>query len=113
VVGGERASIDASAQALFEFQVDTPATAIVGSGVPAYPQILRAARIEGRVTAMFVVDTTGRADASTFKVLDSDHDLFTAAVKRALPGMRFTPARARGGAVKMWVQQAFEFRLAS
>ena len=32
-----------------------------------------------------VVDTTGRADMSQFKVLKSTHDLFTNAVKASLP----------------------------
>ena len=39
--------------------------------------MLRSANVEGEVLAQFVVDTTGRADMSTFKVLKSTHELFT------------------------------------
>ena len=96
---------------LYEFQVEKPALAISGSGAPAYPSVLKSTNVQGRVTATFVVDTSGRADPSTFKALESDHELFTQAVKSALPRMRFIPAEVGGRKVKMWVQQAFEFRL--
>jgi protein TonB len=96
---------------LFEFQVEKPAMAMPGGTPPAYPKILQSANIQGQVTAMFVVDTSGRADLSTFRVLESDHDLFTSAVKTALPKMRFYAAEVGGRKVKMWVQQAFAFKL--
>ena len=96
---------------LYEFQVEKPAIAISGSGAPTYPSVLKSANVQGRVTATFVVDTTGRAESGTFKALESDHELFTAAVRTALPRMRFIPAEVGGRKVKMWVQQAFEFRL--
>jgi protein TonB len=96
---------------LYEFQVEKPALAVSGSGNPTYPSVLKSANVQGRVTATFVVDTSGRAEPGTFKALESDHELFTAAVRSALPRMRFIPAEVGGRKVKMWVQQAFEFRL--
>lgn len=96
---------------LYEFQVEKPAMHIGGSGNLTYPSVLRSTNVQGRVTATFVVDTSGRADVSTFKALESDHELFTQAVKSALPRMRFIPAEVGGRKVKMWVQQAFDFRL--
>jgi protein TonB len=96
---------------LYEFQVEKPALAVSGTGTPVFPSVLRSANVQGRVTATFVVDTTGRAEPGTFKVLESDHELFSSAVRTALPRMRFIPAEVGGRKVKMWVQQAFEFRL--
>ena len=96
---------------LYEFQVEKPALAISGSGAPNYPSVLRSTNVQGRVTATFVVDTSGRAEPGTFKALESDHELFTQAVRAALPRMRFIPAEVGGRKVKMWVQQAFEFKL--
>jgi protein TonB len=96
---------------LYEFQVEKPAMAIGGAGQPTYPSVLKSANVQGRVTATFVVDTSGKAEPGTFKALESDHELFTAAVRTALPRMRFIPAEVGGRKVKMWVQQAFEFRL--
>ena len=79
----------------FEFQVEKPVAPFPGNAAPRYPDMLRSANVEGEVLAQFVVDTTGRADMSTFKVLKSTHDLFTDAVKTALPNMRFYPGRSR------------------
>ena len=66
---------------------------------------------EGTVMAQFIVDSTGRVEPGSFKVLKSDHDLFTAAVKSALPNMRFLPAEVGGRHVKQLVQQPFQFAL--
>lgn len=100
------------ANAYFEFHVEKPAMAIPGGSAPVYPGVLRSANVQGRVLAIFVVDTAGVVDMSTFKELESTHDLFTQAVAAALPRMRFMPAQVSGGRkVKMWVQQAFEFKL--
>ena len=57
------------------------------------------------------VDTTGRADMSTFKVLKTTHDLFTNAVKSTLPNMKFYPAEVGGKKVRQLVQMPFQFSL--
>ena len=80
VVGGTPQKIDDN-QTYFEFQVEKQVSPYPGNAAPRYPDMLRSANVEGEVLAQFVVDTTGRADMSTFKVLKSTHDLFTNAVK--------------------------------
>lgn len=95
----------------FEFQVEKQATTVPGSPLPRYPEMLRSANVEGEVLAQFVVDTTGRADMSTFKVLKSSHELFTQAVRDVLPYMRFYPAEIGGRKVKQLTQQPFPFIL--
>jgi TonB family protein len=93
----------------FAFQVTKPVMQAPGSGTPTYPLILKSQRIEGEVLAMFVVDTLGRAELQSFKVLRSSHELFTAAVLSSLPDMRFIPAEVRGVKVRQLVQQPFVF----
>lgn len=100
-----------SDQPYFDFQVEKPVGAIPGSDGPRYPDILRSGGVEGRVLAQFVVDTTGRIDISTFRVLRSDHAMFEQAVRSALPRMRFFPAEIGGRKVKQLVQQPFAFSL--
>ena len=97
-------------QTYFEFQVEKP-VAPLNNAQPNYPGMLQSQGVKGKVIAQFVVDTTGRADVSTFKVLESDHELFSAAVKSALPRMRFIPAEVGGHKVKQLVQQPFVFDL--
>jgi len=96
-------------QPYFEFQVEKPAQLAAGSPNPKYPSELKAANVSGVVLAQFVVDTLGRAEVSTFKVLKSDHELFTEAVKNTLPDLRFIPAEVGGRKVKQLVQQPFSF----
>jgi protein TonB len=110
VVGGKAPPV--SDQPYFEFQVEKPVVQAPGSTQPRYPDILRQAGVEGEVLAQFVVDTTGRAEVGTFKVLKTSHDLFASAVKNALPGMRFIPAEVGGRKVKQLVQQPFGFAIA-
>jgi len=110
VVGGVPQPIQ-SDQAYFEFQVEKQASSAPGSPGPSYPEMLKSAQIEGEVLASFVVDTTGRADVRTFKVLKSTHQQFTDAVRRALPQMRFLPAEVGGRKVKQLVQQPFTFAI--
>jgi protein TonB len=98
-------------QPYFEFQVEKPAIPAPGNSPPRYPETLQKASISGEVLAQFVVDTLGRADMSTFKVLKSDNKLFEIAVRNVLPSHRFLPAETGGRKVRMWVQQPFVFAI--
>ena len=98
-------------QPWFEFQVSRTARQIPGSGNIRYPDKLRIAHVEGVVLAQFIVDQEGNVEPGTFKVLKSSDDLFTQAVKLALPNMKFAPAEVKGVRVKQLVQQPFTFSL--
>jgi len=96
-------------QPFFEFQVEKPVAAVPGNPAPPYPDMLRAAGVQGEVLAQFVVDTSGRVEIGTFKVLKSSHDLFTTSIRQALPNMRFSPAEIAGRKVRQLVQMPFIF----
>jgi protein TonB len=110
IVGGTPTPVNDN-QTYFEFQVEKQVTPDPRNAPPRYPDMLRSANVEGEVLAQFVVDTTGRADMSTFKILKSSHDLFSIAVKAALPILRFLPAEVGGMHVKQLVQMPFQFNL--
>jgi protein TonB len=79
---------------------------------PRYPDMLRQAGVEGDVRAQFVVDTLGRVEPGSVRVLDATHDQFAAAVRTALSARaRFKPAEAGGHKVRQLVEQTFTFRL--
>jgi protein TonB len=92
-------------------QGDAGAKQIPGSGLLRYPDAMRAANREGEVYTMFVVDERGLVDTSSFRVVKSTDPAFTAAVRAALPTMRFTPARKAGRAVRQVVELPFTFAL--
>jgi TonB family protein len=96
----------------FESQVEKPVVAAPGSSGPKYPADLKAQRVQGSVLAMFVVDEQGHIDSASIKVLRTDHPGFEAAVREALPSMRFLSAEIGGRKVKQLVQQPFSFALA-
>lgn len=93
-----------------EHQVDRP-VGVRGRMLPAYPDPLRRAGVEGDVLVSFVVDTLGRADMTTFTVIRATHDLFTRAVRDAVTAQRFTPAETGGRRVRQLVQQPFSFAI--
>ncbi len=95
----------------FEFQVEKPVMQAPNSPSPQYPDILRQAGVEGEALVSFVVDTTGRADPGSFKVIRTTHELFATAVKNALPRMRFIPAEVGDKKVRQLVQQPFSFAI--
>ena len=98
-------------QPYFDFQVEKQAMAAPGNRPPTYPSVLQNANVEGTVLATFVVDTTGRVDMSTFRIIESDHDLFSNAVRNHMPNMRYYAAETGGRKVMMWVQQPFNFNI--
>lgn len=92
-------------------EVDTAAARYDESAAPPYPPSLLEKRIEGSVAVQYVVDTTGRADTSSFVVLTTAHNEFSLAVKRTLPEMRFRSAVMGTRKVRQLVQQLFTFKI--
>jgi TonB family protein len=91
--------------------VDSAVTRHPWSAAPAYPPEMLRRKIEGSVFVRYVVDTSGFADVASFEVLRSTHDDFTAAVRSALPDMRFNPARIGRRRVRQLVEQEFSFKI--
>jgi protein TonB len=110
VIGGTPAPLQQETP-FFDFQVEQQAKLAPGNKPPDYPSQLRATGVEGSVTVQFVVDTAGRVDISTYKLINSTHALFETAVKNHLKDMRYIPAEIGGRKVKQLVQQPFTFSL--
>ena len=93
-----------------EFQVEKPVEKI-GGEAPTYPSSLKDSGVEGQVLAQFVVNESGRYEGGSLKILSSSNPEFTAAVKDALPRMRFSAAQIGGKKVQQLVQMPFQFHL--
>ncbi len=96
---------------LSEIQVDSTVRRDPSSAAPEYPLELLRLGIEGSAYVLFVVDSTGRVDLSSFRVVRATHPLFAAAVQDALPDMKFQPAILRGVPVPQLVEQSFAFKV--
>lgn len=108
--GAGEALTSGSSAVLGETVIDEPVRVRVES-VPRYPAQLRTLGIQGAVEMEFVVDTTGRVDATTIRAISSPDERFTAAVRSSLRDVRFAPGRYHGHAVRTLVRRSFEFRL--
>jgi protein TonB len=78
---------------------------------PRYPEILRQAGIEGRVTVEFVIDTLGRAERNSLRIINSAHQLFDTPAKEAVLSCRFRAGRIQSRAVRVRVQQPITFTI--
>jgi periplasmic protein TonB len=107
---GKSAGISEDHGPYMESQVEKP-VAKIGGEAPEYPSILRSSGVEGEVLAQFVVNESGRYEPGTLKILNSSNSAFTAAVKDALPRMRFSAAQIGGRKVQQLVQMPFQFHL--
>ncbi len=80
-----------------------------GGPAPAYPEILRGAGIAGDVTVEFVIDTAGRVEPGSARIVASTHELFAQAVLKVIGGWRFRPGRIEGIAVRSRVSMPVNF----
>jgi TonB family protein len=80
-----------------------------GAPPPLYPEELKYDNFKGTVVASFIVDTTGRVDPSSFKVVEASHKPFGEAVRVAVLKMRFVPAELAGKKVREQIEQRFSF----
>ena len=78
---------------------------------PLYPPALRAAGVQGRVLAEFVVDTLGRAELATLRFPELPDPRFADAVRDAISRIRFSPGEVAGRPVRTRVALPFDFRL--
>ena len=90
---------------------ETAVTNVAGTRGPEYPEELRRNRVTGRVLFEFWVDSRGRPEVSTFRVIRSSHRKFSDAVVRAVQTMRFNPATIGGCGVRQLVEQPYDFHL--
>lgn len=98
---------------IFEPNQVERAVAVLATVRPAYPEMLRAAGIEGRVVVRFVVDTTGRVEPGSVTTIEATHPRFEQSVRAVLPHLRFAPAEVGGRHVRQLVEMPFQFSLSN
>ena len=94
-----------------EHGVDRAVVPLAGNRQPDYPAILRSAGVQGEVLVRFVVDTNGRVETPSVRIISATHALFGDAVKRWLSRNRYAPAEVAGEKVRQMVEQRVGFAL--
>ncbi|HEY2804232.1 MAG TPA: energy transducer TonB [Gemmatimonadales bacterium] len=76
-----------------------------------YPPLLREAGIEGSVLLEFVVDTTGRVEPATIRIISSTQALFEAPAREAVTKSVYRPGRWRGEPVRALALERVAFTI--
>lgn len=76
-----------------------------------YPRGARQLNADGTVTMEFIVDEAGKVEVDRAILRSADHTDFAHAVAKALPQMRFRPARSGACLLPVVVRQSFVFRI--
>jgi protein TonB len=107
VVGGS-GPVEVNAQVYISSQLDDPAVA-VSQPQPRFPPVLQSAGIGGYVVVQYIVDTSGHAEPSSFKVIEKTHDAFVAPAREAIMKSVYRPAKFKGEPVRQLVNQKISF----
>jgi len=78
---------------------------------PQYPELLRQAGIQGRVMVQAIIDTTGRAEPPSLKVITSPNPGFDQPAKTYVLKALFRPARVHGRAVRVLINIPIDFKI--
>jgi TonB family protein len=82
---------------------------VLSQPMPLYPAALASVGIEGRVAVEFVIDTTGKVEPVSMKVIQSTHPAFESAARRAITGSLFRPAHLSSVPVRQLTRQSVRF----
>jgi periplasmic protein TonB len=82
---------------------------LVMQPAPRYPAALQAVGIEGQVMVEFVVDTLGRVQPRSIRIMATTHPDFAAAARAAVAGASFRPAHLSAHPVRQLTRQSIRF----
>jgi protein TonB len=77
---------------------------------PQYPEHLREGGVSGEVQLEYIIQSTGRVEPTSIRIIASDHQAFSQSVVEAVLQARFTPARRTGQPVAVLVRQTIRFQ---
>src|SRR5437899_3678880 len=78
---------------------------------PIYPQLLRQAGIQGRVMLHAIVDTTGRVEPASVRIIKSPSPAFDQPTKDWVLKALFRPARLHGRGVRVFINLPVDYSL--
>jgi protein TonB len=84
---------------------------LVTAPVLKYPELLRQAGVQGRVVVRAIIDTSGRAEPNSIKIMQSPSPGFEQPSRNWILHALFHPARVRGRAVRVLVEIPIEYRI--
>jgi protein TonB len=111
VEGGTGAGIVPSDNQVFMESVVEERPEVLSGPQLQYPDLLRQAAIQGRVMVTAIIDTSGRAEPGSVKVIQSPNPGFDQSAKNYVLRALFRPARVHGRAVRVLINLPIDFRI--
>jgi periplasmic protein TonB len=111
VEGGLSTGVTPTGDQIFSMDVVQDKPELLSGPPPVYPELLRQAGIQGVVLVQAVVDTTGRVEPNSVKIIQSANPGFDAPAKQQILKSLFRPGRSYGRAVRVLVQLPINFSL--
>jgi protein TonB len=108
VEGGRASGVQPSATGVYADAVVEEHPTLVSAG-PDYPDLMRQAGIRGRVVLQAIVDTSGRVEPGSIKILRSPNPGFDGATREWAARAQFRPARLEGRAVRVLIRLPIDF----
>ncbi|HYU28136.1 MAG TPA: energy transducer TonB [Gemmatimonadales bacterium] len=110
VEGGIGTGLVPSDQVFMESVVEERPEVLSGPSLQ-YPDLLRQAGVQGRVLVQAIIDTAGRAEPPSVKVIQSPNPGFDQPAKNYVLRALFRPARVHGRAVRVLVNLPIDFKI--
>ena len=111
VEGGLSTGVTPTTDQVFSADVVQEKPEVLSGPPTAYPELLRQAGIQGVVMVQAIVDTSGRVEPNSVKVVSSPNPGFDAPAKNQVLKTLFRPARVYGHAVRVLIQLPINFTL--
>ena len=111
VEGGIGSGIVPDAGQVFMESVVEEGPEVLSGPALNYPDLLRQAGVQGRVLVQAIIDTSGRAEPPSVKVIQSPNPGFDQPAKNYVLRALFRPARVHGRAVRVLVNLPIDFKI--
>lgn len=111
VEGGTGSGLEPSSNQVFMESVVEERPEVLSGPQLQYPDLLRQAAIQGRVLVQAIIDTSGRAEPPSVKVIQSPNPGFDQSAKNYVLRALFRPARVHGRAVRVLINLPIDFKI--
>ncbi len=110
-VEGSRASIVVSGNEVYAEALVDERPALLSAPAPVYPALLKQAGIQGRVILPAVIDTTGRVEPASVRIMKSPHPAFDQPTRDWVLKALFRPARLHGRGVRVFINLLVDYSI--
>ena len=111
IEGGRATGIVVSGSEVYAEALVEERPELLSAPPPIYPQLLKQAGIQGRVILHAIVDTTGRVEPASVRIIKSPSPAFDQPTKDWVLKALFRPARLHGRGVRVFINLPVDYSL--